>query len=186
MVDMKGFADELSAARDVKVSVQGGHVAIVFSTASERVTLWTERFQVSREPLSDEQRKRAKSGLFNSYVKFGDREVETLRRLELPLYWNQAWFFEQVELLEQEGHSETLFAEFEQRFGWDAKTIRSYAKKHYGFTTQLDYETIREAVLRDYEMGNYSYKELAERYQVSKASISRYVRNIRPQRPRTS
>lgn len=183
---MDSLADELETARDMKVSVQSGHVTIVFTTSSERVTLRTRSFQVSREPLSDEQQKRAKSGLFNSYVKVGSREVESLCQLGLPLYWNKAWFFEQVELLKQEGHGETLFAELEQRFGWAANTIRSYAKRHYGFTTQLDYETIREAVVRDYETGNYSYKELAERYQVSKASISRYVRGIRPQRPRSS
>lgn len=186
MVAMKGLADELSAARDVEVSVQDGHVVIVFSTALERVTLRTERFQVSREPLSDEQRKRAKSSLFNSYVKVGDREVETLERLGLPLYWNRAWFFGQVEQLAQKGHDDTLFADLEHRFGWPAHSVRSYVKRNYGFTTQPDYETIRKAVLRDYETGNYSYKELAERYQVSKASVSRYVRGVRPQRLRTS
>lgn len=186
MVAMKGLADELSAARDVEVSVQDGHVVIVFSTALERVTLRTERFQVSREPLSDEQRKRAKSSLFNSYVKVGDREVVTLQRLGLPLYWNRAWFFGQVEQLAQKGHNDTLFADLEHRFGWPAHSVRSYVKRNYGFTTQPDYETIRKAVLRDYETGNYSYKELAERYQVSKASVSRYVRGVRPQRLRTS
>lgn len=123
-------------------------------------------------------------GRFNRVKNAQHLSVSELRERNLPLYWNREW-------LEAELHECGSYAAVARKHGYPSSTtIASYAKRNFGLDVQGVYDRKRVEVVAEYLRGRsgegepVSYLELAARYDVSIATVYRWVKEHRVGRRR--
>jgi len=100
--------------------------------------------------------------------------VEELKERNFPLYWNEAWLRQELARLGS-------YSEIARQHGFkNPTTIASYAKRKFGISVQRDYEPIRLAVIEDFETGEYTQLELAEKHNVGIATVYRWLAERKP------
>lgn len=126
---------------------------------------------------SIEQAVEKTKGLRGRYNRIKRPEAFTLDELKernLPLYWNEQWLRQELDRLGS-------YAEIARAHGYpSATTIASYAKRKFGISIQKDFDAKRQAVLEDFESGDYTQLELAERHGVGVATVYRWLAERKP------
>lgn len=113
-------------------------------------------------------------GRFNRIKRPEELTVDQLVERNLPLYWNEEW-------LRRELARYGSYAELARAHNYpSATTIASYAKRKFGISVQKNFDKKRQAVYDDFETGDYSQLELANKHGVGVATVYRWLADRKP------
>lgn len=121
-------------------------------------------------------RKKSKGlrGRYNRIKRPEAFSVDELKERNLPLYWNEQWLRSELNRLGS-------YSEIARQHNFQSPTtIASYAKRKFGISIQRDFDAKRRAVLEDFETGDYTQLELAEKHGVGVATVYRWLAERKP------
>lgn len=96
--------------------------------------------------------------------------IQELIDRNLPLYWNEEWLRSELDRL-------GTYAEIAREHGYPSPvTIASYAKRKFGIDVQGMYAEKRADVYEDFDTGDYTQLELAQRNGVAVATVYRWLK----------
>lgn len=96
--------------------------------------------------------------------------VQELKERNLPLYWNEEWLRAELDRLGS-------YAEIARVHGFPSSvTIASYAKRKFGIDVQAEYAKKRQAVYDDFDSGDYTQLDLANKHGVAVATVYRWLK----------
>jgi len=96
--------------------------------------------------------------------------VQELKERNLPLYWNEEWLRAELDRLGS-------YAEIARVHGFPSSvTIASYAKRKFGIDVQAEYAKKRQAVYDDFDAGDYTQLDLANKHGVAVATVYRWLK----------
>lgn len=100
--------------------------------------------------------------------------IDELKERNLPLYWNEEWLRKELDRLGS-------YSEIARQHGYPSPTtIASYAKRKFGISIQKNFDEKRRGVMKDFDTGEYTQLELAEKYGVGVATVYRWLAERRP------
>lgn len=125
-----------------------------------------------------EERRKGLRGRYNRIKNPEAFTIEELKERHLPLYWNEQWLRQELDRLGS-------YAEIARTHGYpSATTIASYAKRKFGISLQQDFDEKRQAVLEDFETGDYTQLQLANKHGVGVATVYRWLSERKPKSAR--
>lgn len=96
--------------------------------------------------------------------------IKELQERNLPLYWNEEWLRAELDRLGS-------YAEIARVHGFPSPvTIASYAKRKFGIDMQAKFAKKREAVYDDFDTGDFTQLELAQKHGVGVATVYRWLK----------
>lgn len=172
----------------IKLLAGSGKSEVIAARANEDGTIYL-RFDIDDYELaltveaprlvegSIQEAQKESKGLRGRYNRIKNPEafsVEELKERNFPLYWNEAWLRQELARLGS-------YSEIARQHGFkNPTTIASYAKRKFGISVQRDYEPIRLAVIEEFETGEYTQLELAEKHGVGIATVYRWLAERKP------
>lgn len=113
---------------------------------------------------------KGRRGRLNRVKRPEELSVKELTAQNLPLYWNEEWLRRELGRLGS-------YAEIARVHGFPSPvTIASYAKRKFGIDVQAGYAKKRQAIYEDFDAGDYTQLELANKHGVSVATVYRWLR----------
>lgn len=175
---LQGLVRVIMDAAHVEVigaSLEGSAgLKLILSVDGERLVITAASVEVVDGDLAAASRKvKGHRGRYNRVKRPEALTIEELRERNLPLYWNEHWLRQELERLGS-------YAEIARVHGFPSPvTIASYAKRKFGISVQKDYDRKRRAVYQDFDTGDYTHLELANRHGVGVATVYRWLQERR-------
>lgn len=175
---LQGLERTLSEAAHVEVvgaSREGpAGMKLVLSVDGTPLTISASSVEVVEGDLGlAARRTKGLRGRYNRIKNPQDFTVKQLKERNLPLYWNEEWLRSELERLGS-------YAEIARVHGYPSPvTIASYAKRKFGIEVQKDYARKRQAVYDDFDTGDYTHYDLAQKHGVAIATVYRWLQERR-------
>ena len=173
-----GLSHVIVEAAQVEVigAVQEGSAGLklILSIDGEEVVIAAASVEIVEGDLAAAIRKaKGRRGRYNRIKRPEALTIKELHERNLPLYWNEQWLRQELQRLGS-------YAEIARVHGYpSAVTIASYAKRKFGISVQDDYDRKRQAVYQDFDTGDYTHLELADRNGVGVATVYRWLQQRR-------
>lgn len=159
------------------VQQEDGSVTLGVELDEHAFTLSAGHLRLVRGNLSTlDQPRESLRKRFNRIKNPQQYSLEELRARNLPLYWNEQWLRRELNRLGS-------YAAVAREHGYpSATTITSYAKRRYGISKQDEFDRKRAQIIEEYEPGEITQHDLANKYGVAVATVYRWLAEARNDR----